>query len=138
MRIGEVAARTGLTTRTIRYYEEVGLLPLEEGRAKGQHRHYDEADVAQLRLIHAMCSLLGNTLDEVQRLVRPELGRAVSDRRWFLIETVSERLTVVEAALANVEHLLSLVRIRREELQALEEDLEQRLAVIESRPVVGA
>jgi DNA-binding transcriptional MerR regulator len=138
MRIGEVATRSGLTTRTIRYYEELGLLPADVERGKGRHRHYDQADVDQLRLIHALCDLLGTPLDEVQRLLRPELARAVSDRRWTLIETMAERLGVVESALANVKALLALVRARREALAQLEDDLEHRLAVIESRPVVGA
>ncbi|HEY7382009.1 MAG TPA: MerR family transcriptional regulator [Gaiella sp.] len=138
MRIGEVAARTGLTARTIRYYEEVGLLAADAERAKGQHRHYDEADVDQLRLIHTLCILLGTSLDDIQRLVRPELAQVVSDRRWDRIETLAERLNVVETALATVQGLLALVRSRRAELERLEEELELRLGVIESRPVVGA
>ena len=44
IRIGEVAERTGVTTRTIRYYEEIGLLASPE-RRKGEHRLYDDADV---------------------------------------------------------------------------------------------
>ena len=44
LRIGEVAERVGVTTRTIRYYEERGLLDRGE-RTKGAHRTYDEADV---------------------------------------------------------------------------------------------
>ena len=86
MRIGEVAARTGLTARTIRYYEEVGLLPLDPDRGKGRHRHYDEADVDQLQLIHSLCRLLGTPLDEVQRLVRHrssrKSARIATGRAW--------------------------------------------------------
>ena len=138
MRIGEVATRTGLTTRTIRYYEEVGLLRGEAERGKGQHRQYDEADVEQLLLIHALSRLLGASLEEVQRLVRPELAQVASDRRWDRIETMAQRLSVVETALATVERLLELVRAHRGALEQLEDQLERRLAVIESRPVVGA
>ena len=85
MRIGEVAARTGLTARAIRYYEEVGLLPLYRDRRKGKHRHYDEADVDQLQLIHSLCRLLGTPLDEVQRLVRRssrKSPRSATGRAW--------------------------------------------------------
>jgi DNA-binding transcriptional MerR regulator len=138
MRIGDVAARTGLTARAIRYYEEMGLLRGDAEREKGQHRQYDEADVEQLQLIHALSRLLGASLEEVQRLVRPELAQVASDHRWDRIETLAQRLSVVETALATVEHLLELVRARRGELAQLEEQLERRLAVIESRPVVGA
>ena len=45
-RIGEVAERVGVTTRTIRYYEELGLLGALADRSKGAHRLYTEADVA--------------------------------------------------------------------------------------------
>ena len=47
-RIGEVAQRVGVTTRTIRYYEELGLLGGDAGRPKGAHRLYIEADVTRL------------------------------------------------------------------------------------------
>lgn len=137
MRIGEVATRTGLTARTIRYYEEVGLLPLDPERGKGKHRHYDEADVDQLQLIHSLSRLLGTPLDEVQRLVRPELAQVGSDRHWEGIETLVQRLSVVETALAAVKVLLEVVGARRAELLELEAALERRLAVIESRPVIG-
>ena len=47
-RIGEVAEQVGVTTRTIRYYEEVGLLG-GDGRPKGAHRHYTQEGVDPLR-----------------------------------------------------------------------------------------
>ena len=137
MRIGEVAARTGLTARAIRYYEEVGLLPLDPDRGKGKHRHYDEADVDQLQLIHSLCRLLGTPLDKVQRLVRPELAQVASERHWEGMETLVQRLSVVETALATVRGLLEVVGARRTELLEFEAALERRLAVIESRPVIG-
>ena len=46
LRIGEVAKRVGTTPRTIRYYEEIGILPSEGGRESGRHRLYGERDVA--------------------------------------------------------------------------------------------
>ena len=45
LRIGEVAELTGTTPRTIRYYEEIGLLPGAADRTQGRHRSYTEADV---------------------------------------------------------------------------------------------
>ena len=47
-RIGEAAERVGVTTRTIRYYEELGLLGRAATRTKGAHRLYTEADVMRL------------------------------------------------------------------------------------------
>jgi DNA-binding transcriptional MerR regulator len=45
LRIGEVARLVETTPRTIRYYEEIGLLPASGERESGRHRHYSEADV---------------------------------------------------------------------------------------------
>jgi hypothetical protein len=61
-RIGEVAERTGVTTRTIRYYEELGLLEGAE-REKGRHRLYCDSDIARLRELIRLRDLLGVSLD---------------------------------------------------------------------------
>ena len=45
LRIGEVASEVGTTPRTIRYYEEIGLLPAAADRPSGGHRNYTTADV---------------------------------------------------------------------------------------------
>lgn len=53
MQIGEVAEETGLSLRTIRYYEEMGLVT-PSARTSGGFRLYSDADVARLRLIRRM------------------------------------------------------------------------------------
>ena len=57
-RIGKVAERLGVTTRTIRYYEELGLLGSGTDRSKGAHRLYGEADVAHLQEVLRLRDLL--------------------------------------------------------------------------------
>ncbi|WP_432119280.1 MerR family transcriptional regulator [Streptomyces sp. bgisy032] len=52
MRIGELAARAGTTTRTLRYYEARGLLPAR--RTDNNHRIYDECDLRLLRQIRTL------------------------------------------------------------------------------------
>ncbi|MEU8799142.1 MerR family transcriptional regulator [Spirillospora sp. NPDC048819] len=66
MRIGELAARAGVSTRTLRYYEEQGLLPAR--RAANGYRQYEETDV---RLVKEIRSLLasGFTLDDTRPFV---------------------------------------------------------------------
>ncbi len=61
MRIGEVAERTGTTPRTIRYYEEIGLLTGGTERQLGKHRCYDEQDVERILEIVRLKDLLGLT-----------------------------------------------------------------------------
>jgi DNA-binding transcriptional MerR regulator len=137
MRIGEVAERTRLTTRTIRYYEQIGLLPPDQDRAKGRHRQYDAADVEQLTLIRVLTTVMGCSLDEVRTVARPELTVAASDARWDVLESVADRLRTVEVAISTIDALLQRVRSRADELHELERVLEDRMAVVESRRVIG-
>jgi DNA-binding transcriptional MerR regulator len=64
MQIGEVAERTGLSQRTIRYYEEIGLVT-PTSRSAGGFRLYSETDVARLRLVQTM-KPLDFSLDEMR------------------------------------------------------------------------
>jgi len=64
--IGEIAAELGLSTRTIRYYEELGLLG-DVRRRGGRRRVYGEEEVARLRFIGKL-KLLGLSLDEIAEL----------------------------------------------------------------------
>ncbi len=70
LRIGEVAELTGTTPRTIRYYEEIGLLPGAEDRTQGQHRVYTPADVDRIKEIVRLRDLLGLSLDQLSQAAR--------------------------------------------------------------------
>lgn len=65
-RIGDVAAQVGVSTRTLRYYEEIGLLS-PSGRTAGGERRYQDGDVAQLRRILELRDLLGMNLEAISR-----------------------------------------------------------------------
>jgi DNA-binding transcriptional MerR regulator len=125
LRIGDVAERAGVTPRTIRYYEELGLLPPRE-REHGKHRTYDEASVERLREITRLRDLLGLSLEELKRVVQAEDARADLRRRFEETASPAERLRIVEQALPNVELQLELVRRRQDELRELESDLVDR------------
>src|SRR3954468_17346894 len=75
MRIGDVAREVGTTTRTIRYYEEIGLLEGSGARAAGAHREYTETDVERLREILRFKDLLGVSLEELRALMAAEDAR---------------------------------------------------------------
>ncbi|MEU5308906.1 MerR family transcriptional regulator [Streptomyces sp. NPDC021562] len=66
MRIGELAARAGTTTRTLRYYEARGLLPAR--RSGNGHRTYDESDLLLLRQIRTLRDF-GFELEETRPFV---------------------------------------------------------------------
>ena len=122
IRIGEVAERVGITPRTIRYYEEIGLLPGAE-RQKGAHRLYDETDVERLAELTRLRDLLNLSLDELKELVEAEEARAVLRRRLSETDSDQERVEIIEAALPHIERQLELVRRQMRELEKLESEL---------------
>ena len=134
LRIGEVAELTGTTPRTIRYYEEIGLLPAEGGRAAGQHRVYSERDVAHLRDALRLKDLLGVSLDELKELVEAEDARAALRDEWHHGEPDSgRRREILAEALRYLDRQLELVRRRREEIQALEDELAEKRKLVRRR-----
>ena len=112
MQIGEVAERTGLSLRTIRYYGEVGLVT-PSSRTEGGFRLYTEDDVARLELIMTM-KPLGYSLEEMSEVlaVVTELEHGPTAARR---ESLTEQLVTIRASAAE----------RRERLQ-------ERIAAAES------
>ncbi|MGZ4338674.1 MAG: MerR family transcriptional regulator [Gaiellaceae bacterium] len=125
LRIGEVALRSGVTPRTIRYYEELGLLPHGE-REQGKHRVYTEADIERLQEVTRLRDLLGLSLDELRSVVVAEAVRADARRRFHASDSPVERRAALEEALPHLELQLGLVRRRLAELKELETDLVER------------
>jgi len=124
LRIGEVAELTGTTPRTIRYYEEIGLLPGARGRLPGAHRVYEESDVERLRELVRLKELLGLSLDELRELVAAEDARAALRREWRGgVEDPARKRQILEEALGHLDRQLALVRRRRAEIAILEEEL---------------
>jgi DNA-binding transcriptional MerR regulator len=70
-RIGEVAARAGVTTRTLRYYQELGLLA-PSGRSPGGTRRYSESDIARLLRILELRNVMGLGLERIRLIVQAE------------------------------------------------------------------
>lgn len=126
LRIGDVARLTGTTTRTIRYYEEIGLLPLARGRQPGAHRVYEQQDVERLADVLRLKELLGLTLDELKELAAAEQSRTARRREWHGgVEDPVRRREILDEGIAFVDRKLELVRRRRDELAELEAELAQ-------------
>ena len=131
IRIGEVAERTGLTPRTIRYYEEIGLLPGPPERRKGEHRAYDDNDVERLSELTRLRDLLNLSLEELKQLVEAEEPRAAIRKQFRESDSDAERLQLLDLALPHVETQIGLVRRRMEELKGLEAELvEKRKSIL--------
>jgi len=69
--IEQVSAQTGLTKRTLRYYEEVGLLPPTD-RTEGNYRRYTETDLKRLDNIKKLRDLLGFSLADIREIMEAE------------------------------------------------------------------
>jgi len=133
LRIGEVAELTGVTPRTIRYYEEIGLLPGADDRAQGQHRSYSEADVERIREIIRLRDLLGLSLDQLAVLLDAETARAALRRELQHTEDPDKIKTLLEQALGHIGTQLELVRMRHQALGQLEEELVAKRRKIHKR-----
>jgi len=133
LRIGDVAEQVGVTPRTIRYYEELGLLGCGSGREKGSHRTYEEADVARLQELIRLRDLLGLSLEELVELAEAEDARAALRGRWEENPSDEERLRIVEEAIPHVERQLALVRSRQVTLAEFEHELETKLGRLRRR-----
>ena len=132
LRIGELADRVGVTPRTIRYYEELGLLG-GGGRAKGAHRLYSEADVARLSELIRLRDLRGLSLEELVMLAEAEEARAALRDQWYGDPTDEERAAIIERATELVQQQLDLVRARRRKLDEFAGELEEKLASLRAR-----
>jgi DNA-binding transcriptional MerR regulator len=124
LRIGDVARLVGTTPRTIRYYEEIGLLPEAPTRPSGQHRLYSDAEVERLREVIRLKDLLGVTLEELKTLLSAEEARAEVRAQLRRDDVDAERRReLLGEALGHLDRQLELVRHRAGELAKLEHEL---------------
>ncbi|MGD0454105.1 MAG: MerR family transcriptional regulator [Solirubrobacteraceae bacterium] len=146
LRIGDVARLVGTTPRTIRYYEEIGLLPEAPTRPSGQHRIYTHAEVERLREVMRLKDLLGVSLDELKTLLTAEEARAEVRAQLQRDDVYPERRhELLSEALGHIERQLELVRHRAGELAKLEHELAEtrkrvrrKIRELESDPAVAA
>jgi DNA-binding transcriptional MerR regulator len=130
LRIGTVAARAGVSTRTLRYYEELGILE-PSGRTIGGERRYEDADLAKLDRIIELKSVVGMNLDEVKEFLASEDRilelradyRANSnpndeherERRRAILE---EALSLRQGLIAQLDAAMSRIQAFRSQIEA--------------------
>ncbi len=135
MRIGELAELTGTTPRTIRYYEELGLLGAAIPREQGKHRCYSALDAERLREIMRLRDLLGLSLEQLSSLVEAQAARAELRREYqeTASDDVERQRWLLAQALGHIETQLALVRSRVGELTELERELAAKRAQVSGR-----
>lgn len=114
MQIGEVAARTELSLRSLRHWEDVGLLQ-PSGRTEGGFRLYTEEDVEKILVIRRM-KPLGFTLDQMSAATRdietlrdlgaPDRHAAARDRLASLLTDANDRREKLERQLAMADDFI--------------------------------
>jgi DNA-binding transcriptional MerR regulator len=118
-RIGELAAKVGMTERTIRYYEELGLLESVK-RLDGGVRVYTDDDLRRLRFIGKL-KMLGLTLQEMLELER--MYRRHRSNRGVLPRLIE----LLDAHLVTIDERRSELEALRDEIRSYREHVAQRL-----------
>jgi DNA-binding transcriptional MerR regulator len=118
LRINEVAAELGLTARSIRYYEEIGLLE-PAGRSDGSYRLYDRDDLDRLRYIKGLRDDAGFSLTEIAQLLEDETARARNRARFRETHDPAERRAILQDALARVARQVDTLATKVDRLEAM-------------------
>ncbi len=106
MNIGKAAKRSGVPAKTIRYYEEIGLIP-KAARTEGGYRHYSEQDVQMLRFIHRSRAL-GFPVKDVAELLAlwRDRSRSSAQVKELALHRIADIDTKI-AELRSIRHTLT-------------------------------
>jgi DNA-binding transcriptional MerR regulator len=129
LKINEVAAETGLTTRTIRYYEEVGLLE-PAARSEGDYRLYDASDLDRLQFIRSLRDDAGFSLAQIGQMLEDEDARARNRERLRETNDPAERRLYLAEALERVERQIGLLEAKQARLGSMIDEAQARLGRI--------
>jgi DNA-binding transcriptional MerR regulator len=136
LRIHEVAAETGLTTRAVRYYEEVGLLR-PAARSGGDYRLYDASDLERLQYIKNLRDVAGFSLGEIAGLLEDEDVRARNREAYRATDDPGERRRLLAENLERVEHQVATLRAKIERLEEMARDAEARRGRLRAKLAEG-
>ena len=107
--IGDIARKAGLTPRTIRYYEDIGLLASVR-RIEGGRRVYTEEDIRRLKFVSRL-KVLGLTLEEMKELEDLYLTHRSNDR------VLPHLLELLDGHLATIESRIEQLSVLKRDIQ---------------------
>lgn len=118
MKIGDLAKATGFTTKTIRYYEEVGLLPPPQ-RSESGYRSYSQEDAVRLLFI-GKAKHIGLSLEDIRGIL------TLHDQRQapciHVLALLDQKLEALDRLIGDLgEFRAELTRLRRESAERLDE-----------------
>ncbi|HYL39954.1 MAG TPA: MerR family transcriptional regulator [Candidatus Binatus sp.] len=125
LRIQEVSDEVGLTPRSIRYYEERGLLK-PAARSEGAYRLYDADDIARLRFIKGLRDDAGFSLGDIGQLLEDESARARIGARFRESSDPAERRALLLDGIDRIDRQVSILRSKIERLESMVEAASSR------------
>ena len=125
--IQEAAAEVGLTARSVRYYEEMGLLR-PAARSEGDYRLYDPTDLERLRFIKGLRDDAGFSLAEIAQLLEDEVARERGHAAFHATTDPAERKRILCERVASFDRQIETLERKIGRLQAMVDETETRRA----------
>ncbi len=125
LRIQEAAAEAGLTARSVRYYEELGLLR-PAARSEGDYRLFDESDLERLRFIKGLRDEAGFSLAEIAQLLEDEAARQRDREAYDATPNRDERRRILRARIETYERQKAILQAKIDRLRAMVDQAEAR------------
>ena len=126
LQIGEVADRTGVTQRTLRFYEERGLLK-PPVRMEGGFRLYSEDDVARVEQIRRMQNLLGLSLADIKEMVEAEELKEELRASYRPDRTIEEQIQRVAQRIEVTKRQRAIIGTKMDAMLEMKNDLDEKL-----------
>lgn len=127
LHIQEAAAEVGLTARSVRYYEEVGLLR-PAGRSEGLYRLFDESDLERLRFIKGLRDDAGFSLAEIAQLLEDEAARERDRAAFRATADPAERMRILRDRVSSFDRQIETLQRKIVRLRLMVEGTEARRA----------
>jgi len=125
LRIGELAKRAGLTTRTLRYWEELGLVKPTDHRCSGERR-YLPAELERVNHIRELQELLGLTLAEIRIVLESEDAVERARNARLAGASIVRRLALIDDAIEAHSRLIERMDDRLARIAAFRDEWVQR------------
>lgn len=127
LNIKEVAKQTGLTSRTIRFYEELGLISSMRNCKHGL-RCYQPSVLSKIQRIRELQELLGFSLEEIKLFIN--VNCICRRQKYHSLNNIKEKIQMLKEDITTLTNLRDLAQKRANSLKLLIDDLEEGLAFL--------